>query len=124
MTSNITRFVILEHAHAGKNHWDLMLEEAEKLTTWQVPCHPDDWFGKSIECQKIFDHRCIYLEYEGPLSNNRGCVKRVVAGKYRILKKNKNYWLLSLSSDMLKGTLKLTNVKNDIWYLVYQGEHT
>ena len=42
--------------------------------------------GKEIRCvaTRLPDHRLAYLEYEGPVSGNRGVVRRIDSGKYEI----------------------------------------
>lgn len=62
-----------------------MIERADpdsehRLMTWRCersPCDVD-WDGV---CERIADHRIRYLDYEGELSDSRGCVQRVSSGK-------------------------------------------
>jgi hypothetical protein len=72
------RFVILEHDHPTL-HWDLMLEAGETLQTWRLTAPPG---GDAIEATQLGDHRHMYLDYEGPVSGNRGTVKRWDAGTF------------------------------------------
>ena len=70
------RFVILTHDHP-KLHWDLMVEWEGTLRTWrllQEPCLGD------IPAEQLADHRLAYLDYEGPVSRNRGDVRRHDSG--------------------------------------------
>jgi hypothetical protein len=93
------RFVILLHECPGDRpratHCDLMLEVGSALETWalrQVPqgwCELDlsqDLFARSnsVKAQRIADHRLAYLDYEGPVSGDRGSVRRLDAGQYRV----------------------------------------
>src|SRR5262245_61559573 len=74
------RYVILEHDHPFL-HWDLMLEEGETLATWRLSALP----GRErlvIPAERIGAHRLAYLDYEGPLSGNRGRVNRWDVGVY------------------------------------------
>lgn len=77
-------FVILHHQfpanHARENHWDLMLVDGEKLATWALSAEPK--IGKTIAAKKLPPHRMDYLDYEGPISNDRGSVKQVQRGEY------------------------------------------
>jgi hypothetical protein len=73
------RFVILEHDHPTR-HWDLMLEAGPVLRTWRLSTPPQP--GRSVEAIPSFDHRLIYLDYEGPVSGNRGTVRRWDAGTF------------------------------------------
>src|SRR2546430_2305604 len=74
---NMPRFVILEHDHPHL-HWDLMLEKGEVLRTWRLATPPEK--GQTIAATFLAGHRLAYLDYEGPLSGNRGCVLRWDAG--------------------------------------------
>lgn len=74
------RFVILEHDHP-ELHWDLMLETGDVLRTWRL-AEPPTAIGQSIRAIPIADHRTMYLDYEGPVSGNRGTVNRWDAGRF------------------------------------------
>jgi hypothetical protein len=75
----VPRFVILEHDHPSL-HWDLMLEMGTVLRTWRLSAPPSG--GGTIAVEPLGDHRAIYLDYEGPVSGNRGTVRRWDAGSY------------------------------------------
>ena len=85
------RFVLLRHemppnAERG-SHWDLMLENRGVLLTWELPQLPPGPLPASFEQLGILrlpDHRIDYLEYEGPVSNDRGTVQRVDFGHYHL----------------------------------------
>jgi hypothetical protein len=76
------RFVLLEHDHP-ELHWDLMLECGGVLKTWRLASMPS-CAGESIPALALGDHRLAYLDYEGPVSGNRGTVKRRAAGAYHV----------------------------------------
>ena len=59
------RFVILEHDHPIL-HWDFMLESGEVLRTWRLAAPPRP--GADFSAAPSFDHRRVYLDYEGPIS--------------------------------------------------------
>jgi hypothetical protein len=61
-------------------HYDFMLElkPGAPLKTWRLPRWPLDTFYH--EAVAIDDHRNAFLTYEGPLSGNRGEVRRVEGG--------------------------------------------
>ena len=74
------RYVILHHLLPGDEHWDFMLEHGNTLLTWRIPRDPTlpgEW---PIRCERIGDHRKAYLDYEGPVSGDRGVVTRVDRG--------------------------------------------
>ena len=85
------RFVLLRHemppnAERG-SHWDLMLENRGVLLTWELPQLPPSPLPATFEqlgIRRIPDHRIDYLEYEGPVSNDRGTVRRVDSGGYQL----------------------------------------
>ncbi|WP_077023729.1 DNA polymerase ligase N-terminal domain-containing protein [Fuerstiella marisgermanici] len=76
------RFVILEHNHPFL-HWDLLMERDGALASWRllqpVVC------GQWIDAEVLPDHRMMYLDYEGPVSRDRGSVKRIAGGTFRQL---------------------------------------
>lgn len=82
-----SRFVILHHTYADQQagsasgeHWDLMLERDGILMTWQLLTEPKGAESLPIRARRIGDHRLAYLTYEGPLSGDRGHVRRIDAG--------------------------------------------
>ena len=78
-------FTILQHNTTGDEyHWDFLYEQADACLTFSVPKEAVN--GKEIRCvaTRLPDHRLAYLEYEGPVSGNRGVVRRIDSGKYEI----------------------------------------
>jgi hypothetical protein len=78
-TPLMPRFVILTHDHPSP-HWDLMLEAGDRLRTWRLleePA-PDTW----VPAEPLPDHRLLYLDYEGPVSGDRGHVARWDCGVF------------------------------------------
>ncbi|MDR1964032.1 MAG: hypothetical protein LBQ50_09665 [Planctomycetaceae bacterium] len=80
----LRRFVVLLHEHPDGDHWDLMLETEPALTTWAVPPQPLPLHSFECRVKKLPDHRRDYLDYEGPVSQNRGFVRRLDSGTYEI----------------------------------------
>lgn len=76
------RYVVLHHTGYGDAHFDLMFETADgsPLATWRSSTWP-----AISNLTSLADHRRMYLDYEGPVSDNRGHVKRVAAGTHVIL---------------------------------------
>ena len=74
--------MILEHNHPFL-HWDLLMERDGTLASWRllkpVVC------GQWIDAETLPDHRMMYLDYEGPVSRDRGSVKRIASGTYQEL---------------------------------------
>ena len=81
------RFALLHHAMdavAGRfDHWDLMLEHAGALVTFEVERLPSE--ARPFHARRLADHRLAYLDYEGHISGNRGQVIRLDRGRYQEL---------------------------------------
>ena len=84
------RFVVLHHelpeSSEQANHWDFMLESDGVLQTWRLDQRRKVTKTESdecwIPCERIEDHRLDYTYLEGPISGDRGSVKRLLLGKY------------------------------------------
>src|SRR5438874_1448276 len=94
------RFVILEHDHPHL-HWDLMLECGEVLRTWRL-AEPPEGFAE-VPAESSFDHRLIYLDYEGAVSGNRGTVRRWDHGNYGIADEQADRLVLWFEGARLRG---------------------
>jgi hypothetical protein len=90
------RFVILEHTWNGV-HWDLMLEAGDRLRTWAIDAPIA--FEVDLAARDLADHRLAYLDFEGPVSRNRGTVRRLERGEYAV-----TTWTADLIEIRLKGT--------------------
>jgi hypothetical protein len=106
------RFVILEHDHPHQ-HWDLMLEAGEVLRTWRLSALPCP--GPSFAVEPSFDHRRAYLEYEGPISGDRGCVIRRESGTFASEVEENGLLVLHLDGERLRGSLRLERGENGTW---------
>lgn len=73
------RFALLEHDRPHR-HWDFFLEVGPVLKAWRLLSEPAP--GIDIPAEPIGDHRSIYLDYEGPLSGDRGSVRRWDGGTF------------------------------------------
>lgn len=101
------RFVLLEHFWDGV-HWDLMLEAGEVLRTWAIDS--PIVAGVDLPARAIGDHRRLYLEYEGEISGNRGRVRRLDEGTYRILVWSPDHVRVVLTGSQLVGEVELCRV--------------
>ena len=56
------------------------------LWTWAIPTNPLDQ-SPQLECsaERLPDHRRAYLDYEGPISGDRGRVHQVASGSYEVV---------------------------------------
>lgn len=73
------RFVILSHDWPSP-HLDFLLEAGPVLRAWRLLGEPAP--GTDVPAEPNFDHRFVYLDYEGPLSGGRGSVARWDAGDF------------------------------------------
>jgi len=103
------RFVIQEH-HTDPLHWDLMLEREGVLRTWSLAAPPPEG-PFEIDALQHFDHRILYLEYEGAVSGNRGRVRIWDRGYFEASWGEKRI-LLSLSGMRLTGAFDLEFLKS------------
>ena len=89
------RYVVLRHEDIPEPHFDLMFETTpgSDLATWRSDRWPID---APTPLVKLADHRPAYLEYEGPISGNRGSVRRVAAGWYHPHECSRTSWRLSV----------------------------
>jgi len=108
------RFVILKHDHPHL-HWDFMLEVDDALRAWRLAERPV--CGKQIAAEYTFEHRLMYLDYEGPVSNNRGSVKRWDGGVYRqfLTADQANALELELDGGRICGRVRLTRQSGNHW---------
>lgn len=106
-TGHATRFVVLRHSAPGGVHWDLMIERGEKLATWRLARAPLADDARPIEAEPIGDHRRAYLEYEGPVSGDRGRVDRHDTGTCRVLESGEDGWRIEFSGRHLVGSYSL-----------------
>ncbi len=98
------RFVILEHQWNGV-HWDLMLEQGEALATWAIDAPIVD--GVDLPARSLASHRRHYLDYEGPISGDRGTVRRVDRGTYEAVVWSPDRIVVQLQGETTQGTAEL-----------------
>lgn len=103
------RFVLLHHktppGAAKPDHFDLMLEVGTVLKTWTVWTFPE--VARPNRAVADFDHRLAYLDYEGPISGNRGEVSRADSGTYTLLSQDSEHVRIEVQGKRLQGTLVL-----------------
>lgn len=99
-------FVLLEHRGFGDTHWDLMIALLDgPLATWRLAKDPT--LSLPVAAERIGNHRRHYLDYEGPVSGDRGVVRRVDRGPCRIVAADVERWLVELSGTQLAGRFEL-----------------
>lgn len=109
------RFVVLWHqlptGHARATHWDFMLEENGALQTWALKHSPRR--GMSIEAIQLPNHRLDYLDYQGPVSGDRGHVTRFDEGTFT-WRPHPSALEVWLNGRQLCGACRLTST-GDAW---------
>jgi len=103
------RFVILEH-NWPERHWDFLLEAGNVLRAWRLLEEPRQ--GRTIPAEANFDHRTLYLDYEGPLTGNRGSVTRWDGGTFDWIEEEPDRIAVELAGVKLTGRVTL-RARND-----------
>ncbi|MEX2139583.1 MAG: DNA polymerase ligase N-terminal domain-containing protein [Pirellulales bacterium] len=118
------RYVILEHTgtptYKPGRHWDLMLESDGRLRTWELEATPSH--GVQVRALPLEDHRLDYLDYEGPVSKNRGTVGRWDAGEYQAISETEGELTVQVHGQQLRGRLHLQRDSADsgIWWVSFE----
>jgi hypothetical protein len=112
-------FVLLEHQTSdGAVHWDLLIEVSgqERLATWRLAENP---IGRpdAIAAERIGDHRRVYLDYEGPLSEDRGKVRRLDRGACRVGYASGNALIAELMGQRWHGIYEIVAGGQGGWVL-------
>ena len=107
------RFVVLFHETLASDqrptHWDLMLEEDSLLATWALDCEPTPTASDSgIACAQLAAHRKQYLDYEGPISQNRGHVTQWDSGTFEWMDRRDGFAAFKLAGEKLQGDYELS----------------
>ena len=109
------RFVILRHdcppGYERGLHWDFMLEMGDVLHTWALSEPPAE--AITIVAEALPDHRLAYLDFEGPLSGDRGSVTRWDQGRYELVGQRDGELVVELFGERLEGRVTLTQAKGD-----------
>jgi DNA polymerase Ligase (LigD) len=106
------RFAILEHDHPAL-HWDFLLENGDVLLTWRLSAPPAP--GATVEAARAFDHRLLYLDYEGPVSGGRGAVTRWDGGMFKWVERQPIQLTVHLQGARLQGVFHLKWLEGESW---------
>ncbi len=119
-TKNLNRrFTILTH-YSPSLHWDFLVENGETLFAWRLLEQPDR--EAIFEVEPLPPHRKIYLDYEGPISNNRGTVQQWDTGFCEILKTDDSEFQFVLIGKRLSGLLRIVkNTQTERWVCYSPG---
>ncbi|MBM4004311.1 MAG: hypothetical protein FJ295_13670 [Planctomycetes bacterium] len=119
--SNMLRFAILRHdLDDGSFHFDWMFESqpGSPLRTWSVPELADPGMEFRGPCRRLDDHRAVYLDYQGPLTGQRGAVTRIDQGEFRLLVDLPDYWHAALTGTRIRGTVEFV-AQNQVWRMAF-----
>ncbi len=113
------RFVVLQHETPSQRHWDFMLEGQTGLATWSLAQPPDA--APTIPAHELPEHRLAYLEYEGPISDNRGSVTRWDHGSYQLRQYDRDEIAAVVAGEKLIGevTLKRSAENPELWAFAF-----
>jgi myo-inositol-1(or 4)-monophosphatase len=96
----VPRYAILEHDWPAR-HWDLFLEAGGVLRAWRLLAEPTP--GATVPAEPAADHRLTYLDYEGPVSGNRGTVTRRDSGVFEWIEDRPGRIVVELNGLRLRG---------------------
>lgn len=109
------RFVVLYHECPGDrprpSHWDFMLEADSTLRTWALSSAPNELTEQLAN--ELPHHRTAYLDYEGPVSGNRGHVTRWDSGTFYVLTCEGETLTIELLGQRLRGVATLKRDADD-----------
>lgn len=82
--------LLIHETPDGAWHYDWMMQSAAvdpnaPLITFRTRHRPDDPACMSFPAERLADHRAAYLAYEGPVSGDRGRVRRLAQGTCQII---------------------------------------
>ncbi|HRP63571.1 MAG TPA: hypothetical protein PK400_09785 [Phycisphaerales bacterium] len=114
--------VVLRHELPdGSAHWDWMIAPAVEgtapLITFRLNDRPDSHNPKELAATRLPDHRRLYLNYEGPISGDRGHVRRVRAGMIvgGFLGPTRGELRIHWAAPAEAATVRLTLENSDQW---------
>lgn len=109
MRAVMPSFAVLFHetppGSTRASHWDFMAESGSALRTWALDREPSP--GVVIGADPLPDHRLAYLTYEGPISGDRGQVRRWDAGQLHWILDSPESVVLAVSGQRLCGEVRL-----------------
>ncbi len=83
-----------------------MLEADGALRTWRLLQSPNA--TEAVTAEPLPNHRLEYLDYEGPVSNNRGHVKQLDHGEFTLIRDTDAELAIQLLGKVLSGRATIT----------------
>lgn len=111
------RYVVLHHAEISEPHFDLMFETlpGSMLATWRSETWPIE---QPTRLTRLRDHRRLYLDYEGQLTDQRGAVYRIAEGFCQVEIEQNATWTIALLSGAAPQRLIFRQVSAEQWEAV------
>ena len=108
------RFTLSYHTKCSgkKDHYDLFLEDKDSLVTFSL----DKPLSIAKNCTKINDHRKVYLDFEGKISDEKGSVRIVEKGKLEYIEKLTDKISFTIL-DEKRSVIVIQRQKGDIWLI-------
>lgn len=109
------RFAVVRHEtpQPEDSHFDLFFEMAEALFSLKIKEWPESL--ECFECRRQFDHRKKYLDYQGPISQNRGTVRLWDQGVMTGQVKPEGAFELWLGGQRLCGRFVFEPLGDELW---------
>lgn len=106
--------MVLRHSDVSEPHFDLMFETlpGSMLATWRSPEWPIE---TATRVTRLRDHRRLYLEYEGTLTDQRGSVHRVADGNCTVEIGESSVWTIKLLTGSPPRALTLRQLHDEQW---------
>ncbi|HEY2586483.1 MAG TPA: hypothetical protein VGI81_12030 [Tepidisphaeraceae bacterium] len=111
------RYAVLHHSNVSEPHYDLMFETlpGSMLATWRSATWPIEAI---TPLKRLRDHRRLYLDYEGDLSDGRGTVSRIADGACEVDIGENAVWTIRLLTGAPPQTLILRQLDAEQWQTV------
>lgn len=106
------RYAVLHHTGVPAPHFDLLVETypGSNLTTWRASHWP---ITGPTPLTRLKDHRRIYLEFEGDLTQRRGRVDRVAGGMCEVEVAEGGRWTVRLLSGGPRESIQIRPIAGD-----------
>jgi hypothetical protein len=119
---------LLLHQTAAGSHHDWLLanpdqgwDDGSRLWTVRVAPPPGAWLSLGvILLEPIAPHRRHYLTYQGPLSDGRGCVRRLARGWFTPQRWTPEHWVIDLHLPTLRARVSANSIATDRWRATVQ----
>jgi hypothetical protein len=128
--------VLLRHTLTTGCHYDWLLEDPAAppgrglLVAVRIPRPSEHWHAATTAATAaavtmlavaLPPHRRRYLHYQGPLTDRRGHVVRVDAGRCRPLLWTDHRRVLAVTTPRFQGRVNWTRLTADRWQLAFTG---